>query len=213
MSWSISCRSKRPHGRICNHVGDHFKSDSGEEVDKLTYHVVVQTCKFVILAMISMLGDDGGGLAEREPSGGVVNSKPKKNRVLDRDKIRPIFLNVEQFYGVHLGDRRRMIIILVLLWIKEQFANEGVDDTGLTNDEFEVVLGVVHKLLMNPKDFFVIKIFLLRLRIKELVVGPIVGVLGGEVLTILLWCVNLHAIGMLALDSWSNTGLSAIVDT
>lgn len=87
MSQGICTQSKFLHGRIRDHVGDHFKSDSDKDADELTYHVVIQACKFVILAGISMLGDDGNGLAERETGRGVVNSKPKMKRVLDRDKI------------------------------------------------------------------------------------------------------------------------------
>ena len=73
-----------------------------------------------------------------------------------------------------------------MLYIKEQLTNEGVDNIGSMNNEFEAVFGVVHK-LMNPTYFLVMKILLLRLEIEGLLVGPIVGVLGGEVLTILLW--------------------------
>ena len=111
--------------------------------DEPTYHVVAQACKFVILVVISMSGDDGGSLAERETNEGVVNSKPKMKRVLDCDKIWPIFLNLEQFRGVRLSDRRR-IVILLLLSIEKQLTNEGADNTRLMNNEFEGVLGVVH---------------------------------------------------------------------
>ena len=87
MSWSICHQSKCPHGRINNHVDNHIKSNNNEDADELTYHVVVQACKFVSLAAILMLGDDNGSLAERKTNGGVVNSKPKTKRVLNRDKI------------------------------------------------------------------------------------------------------------------------------
>jgi hypothetical protein len=91
-------------------------------------------------------------------------------------------LNPEQFHG----DRRRIVILLLMRWIEEQITNEGVDNTRSVNNKFKVFLGVVHK-LMDPTNFLVIKMFILQLEIEELVVGPIVGVLGGEVLTILLW--------------------------
>jgi hypothetical protein len=78
----------------------------------------------------------------------------------------------QQFHGVHLGDRRRIVILLLLLWIEEQLTNEGVDNIGSMDNEFEAVLGVVHK-LMNPTDFLVIKILPLRLEIEEMVVGPL----------------------------------------
>ena len=70
--------------------------------------------------------------------------------------------------------------------LKKQLTKEGVYSIGSMNNEFKVVLCIVYK-LMYPIDFLVIKIFFLRLDSEELVVGPIVGVLGGEVLTILLW--------------------------
>ena len=95
-------------------------------------------------------------------------------------------MNLEQFHGVHLGDQRRIVILLLLLWIEEQLTTEGVDNTGSMKNEFEDVLGVVHK-LMNSTYFLIIKILLLQLKIEELVVGPIVDVLAGEMLTILLW--------------------------
>jgi hypothetical protein len=74
--------------------------------------VVVQACKFIIFAVILMLGDSGGGLVEQETSKSVVNSKPNTKKVLDRDNIWSIFLNVEQFHGGCLGDRCRIVVML-----------------------------------------------------------------------------------------------------
>lgn len=119
--------------------------------------------------------------------GGVVISKPQTKRVIHHDKMWPIFLNVEQFHGIHLGDQRKIVIILVLFWIEKQLANKGVDNNGLSNDKLEAVLGVVYKLL-NPKDFLFIKMFCLWLGIEELVVGPIDSVLGGVSPKIMLIC-------------------------
>ena len=110
MSWSIRRQRKWPHAQTGDRVGDHFKSDNDE--DKLTYHAVVQAYKFVILVTILVLGDDGGGLAERKTN--RVWRKLKIKWVLDRDKIWPIFLNLEQFHGICLSDQRRIVIILVL---------------------------------------------------------------------------------------------------
>jgi hypothetical protein len=127
-----------------------------------------------------MLGDDRGCLPKRQSNRNMLNGEVKSQRGLDRDQIRSVFLQLEQFHGVRLAYWFRVIVFVVFRWMEKHISDDFIDNCRLGDNKQQAIFVPV-KESVNAICLFLVEISFFVLMREHLVFFPIISMLGLQV--------------------------------
>jgi hypothetical protein len=103
----------------------------------------------------------------------MLNCEVKSQKFLDRDQMRSVFLQIEQFHGVRLAYWFRDIVFFVFRWMEKHISDDFIDNCRLGDNKQQATFVPV-KESVNARCLFLVETSFFVLMREHLVFRPII---------------------------------------